>query len=114
MRVLPSGCQAGNPELTVLLVTWRLSEPSAFTMKTLAGPKPRPPKKVPTPKATHSQSGDQVGISEAPSWRWNTFTRFEPSMFITLTDAVGLPNGKSRSVSARRLFFGHTAGNTSV
>src|SRR5690606_27763817 len=106
--------QAGKPALMGLLVTWRFSEPSALTMNTLAGPKPRPPKKVPTPKAIHSQSGDQVGISEAPSWRWKIFFRSVPSMFITLTEAVGLPKGKSRSVSTSRLFFGHTAGNTSV
>src|SRR5512139_3012687 len=108
--VLPSGDQAGKPAFTLLCVTGRLSEPSAFTMNTLAGAKPRPPKKTPKPKATHWQSGDQVGISAAPSWRWNTFTFCVPSTFSTLTDAVGLPNGKSRSVSAMRPFFGHTVG----
>src|SRR5688572_16621086 len=111
---LPSGFHAGKPAFTLLLVTCLLSEPSAFAMNTLAGAKPRPPKKVPTPKATHSQSGDQVGISEAPSWRWKIFLRSVPSTFITLIEAVVLPKGKSRSVCASRPDFGQMVGNTSV
>jgi hypothetical protein len=79
-----------------------------------AGAKPRPPKKTPKPNAIHWQSGDQVGTSEAPSGRWNSFLRSVPSGFMTLTEAVGLPNGKSRSVMASWPDFGQIAGNTSV
>ena len=83
-------------------------------MNTFAGANPRPPKKVPNPKAIHWQSGDQVGTSEAPSCRWKIFWRAEPSTFITLSEAVGLPNGKSRSVIASRPDLRHSVGNTSV
>ncbi len=66
------------------------------------------------PTAIHWQSGDQVGISDAPSLRWKIFFRSLPSGFITLTDAVGLPNGKSRSVMASLPVFLHRVGKTSV
>src|SRR3954469_8521614 len=112
--VLPSGDQAGKPLLRAPWVSSLTSDPSALTSMMLAGRKLRPPKKVPKPTAIHWQSGDQLGIRLAPSGRWKIFLRSEPSGFITLSDAVGLPVGKSRSVIASLPFFLQNVGNTSV